>query len=122
MIMKKAFSAFLTLSFLTAIATTSSVQAKSHPRSSSLCCDVRIIVSGAEHLEEVFATLSIGGYPVSDRVSSQVLREFDFHVNADYSADFTVWGSKCRTCKVKKHYDLGKQIPQTIRIQLRSTR
>jgi hypothetical protein len=118
--MKRTLSAFLSLLFLTVIATAGNVQA--NKRSSSLCCDVQVVISGAEHLEEVFATLSIGGYPVSDRVSSQVLREFDFHVNPDYSADFTVWGSKCRTCKIKKHYATGKQVPKVIRIQLRSAR
>ena len=110
--MKKVLFALLGLLLVTAAVT---------PATSARTGDgytVYVTITGAEHLEEVFATLAIGGHGVSDRVSSQVLRKFDFHLVEGYSADFTFWGSKCRSCKIKKHFDASQKV-RNFTVQLR---
>lgn len=110
--MKKALIASLALMLLTTPATQAATKQGDH-------YTVTVYITGAQHLEEVFATLSIGRGPVSDRVSSQTLRHFEFFVVEGYSADFTFWGDKCRSCKIKRHFDASQRVPKKLTIALR---
>ena len=110
--MKKVLFAFLALAMVTAAAAPTSARMGDG-------YTVYVTITGAGHLEEVFGTLAIGGHSVSDRVSSQVLRTFDFHVIEGYSADFTFWGSKCRSCKIKKHFDASEKVPRKFTVHVR---